>query len=551
MVRKKLTYKAAIVAAAMIFFFLLLGVGAQIARADASAYTNVLDDLRADESFTAADYSVNYKDNSIKVIQIAESTDGELFIYTYQPTGQYRDLKASSINIARKPDNSLNLKFENYALTFLNSAGVFFKYKVENFEIETTPIRYYNISNILRPFEYLLDTVPDVGSISEVPYAVGQLWTVYEESKGNVRYGMAASEVIEITKKYVGFVDLFDGVDLNGTTITGTHTMRNFVAFSTDKPIDRLIQVELQYSLSDCSSEICCNGLCTYHGLKEVYNRERGEAVPQKPVTISADEKDSNIQHGGILGNWAGNSYTWKKIQTTADFLAEESNKDYKLTNSDGVKDITGTQWVLNFYKDVQIGTGSVLPWEGHLKWTYKSVTDVIILRLMFETDGETYSLGVVDSKMTGDDKPLNSYEKEPIPWWVWAIVGVVGFIVLLIIVYIFCPPLWRCFKAICIGIGKVIAAPFRAISNRRKANAAAATNNINVRDEKRELKMQAKLDSYQNDLERKEKNRQRKLDIKETKQEEKNRAKSKNKRKDGKKAQRANKSVKGKGKKK
>lgn len=142
MVRKKLTYKAAIVAAAMIFFFLLLGVGAQIARADASAYTNVLDDLRADESFTAADYSVNYKDNSIKVIQIAESTDGELFIYTYQPTGQYRDLKASSINIARKPDNSLNLKFENYALTFLNSAGVFFKYKVENFEIETTPIRY-------------------------------------------------------------------------------------------------------------------------------------------------------------------------------------------------------------------------------------------------------------------------------------------------------------------------------------------------------------------------------------------------------------------------
>ena len=59
MVRKKLTYKAAIVAAAMIFFFLLLGVGAQIARADASAYTNVLDELRADESFTAAEYSFN------------------------------------------------------------------------------------------------------------------------------------------------------------------------------------------------------------------------------------------------------------------------------------------------------------------------------------------------------------------------------------------------------------------------------------------------------------------------------------------------------------
>lgn len=113
MARQKLTYIAAIVTAAMIFFFFVLGVGAQVARADASAYTNVLDDLRADESFTASDYSVNYKDNSIKVIQIAESADGELFIYAYQPSGQYRDLKASSINIARKPDNSLNLKFEN------------------------------------------------------------------------------------------------------------------------------------------------------------------------------------------------------------------------------------------------------------------------------------------------------------------------------------------------------------------------------------------------------------------------------------------------------
>ncbi len=522
-------------------------MGRSTARADTSAYTNVLDDLRADESFTASDYSVNYKDNSIKVIQIAESTDGELFIYTYQPSGQYRDLKASSVNIARKPDNTLNLEFDNYFLTFLNSAGVFFKYKVEGFELETSPIRYYNISNILRPFEYMLDDVPSTGSKSEVPYAVGQLWTVYEESEGNVRYGMTTSEVIEITQKYVGFIDIYDGVSLNGTTVTGTHTVRHFVAFSTDKPIDRLIEVELKYSLSDCTAEQCVNVLCTQHNLQSIYHRDRGEAVPQKPVTIRADEKDSNIQHG-----WYGNSYTWKKIQTTPDFLAEESNKDYKLINADGVKDITGTQWVLDFYKDVHTGAASVLPWEGHLKWTYKSVTDVIILRLMFETDGQTFNLGVVDCKMTGDDKPLNGYDQDKgLSWWVIALIVIGAVLVVLLIIYIFCPPLWRGLKAIFIGIGNIIAAPFRAVSNRRKANAAAATNNINVRDEKRELKMQAKLDSYQNDLERKEKNRQRKLDIKETKQEEKNRAKSKNKRKDGKKAQRANKSVKGKGKKK
>lgn len=404
-------------------------------------YTDVLEDLSKDSSFDFEAYPVNDKDYSLKVIQIAESSDGELFVYVYQPAAK-KDIKACSINIARKPDNTLNLKYDNYALTFLNSAGVFFKYKVENFELETSPIRYYNISNILRPFEYMIDDIPTTGSISEIPYAVGQLWTVYEESNGNIRYGMTASEVIEITQKYVGFLDLFDGINISGTTVTGTHTVRNFVAFSTDKPIDRLIQVELKYSLSDCSSEVCGNIFCTKHSYKSVYNRTRGEAIPQKPVTISADEKDSNIQHGGFLGNWAGNSYTWKKIQTTADFLAEESNKDYILTNTDGIKEITGTQWVLNFYKDVQIGTGSILPWEGHLKWNYKSVTDVIILRLMFETDGETFNLGVVDSKNTGDNKPLNTYDENGItvPWWVWVIVALVVVAVVLILICIFVP---------------------------------------------------------------------------------------------------------------
>lgn len=405
-------------------------------------YTSALEDLQSDSSFNFEAYPVNDNDNSLNVIQIAESTGGELFIYVYQPSARVRDLKASSINIARTADNSLELEFDNYPLTFLNSAGVFYKYKVENFELEKTVVRYYNISNILRPFEYMLDTMPGVGSISEVPYAVGQLWTVYEDTDGSVRYGMTASEIIEITQKYVGFLDLFDGINISGTTVNGTHTVRHFVAFSTDKPIDRLIQVELKYSLADCTSEVCGNILCSEHKYKEVYNRTRGEAIPQEPVTISADEKDSNIQLGGFLGNWAGNSYTWKKIQTTADFLAEESNKDYILTNTDGIKEITGTQWVLNFYKDVETGTGSILPWEGHLKWNYKSVTDVIILRLMFETDGETFNLGVVDSKNTGDNKPLNTYENDGlgVPWWVWVIVALGTVIIVLILICIFVP---------------------------------------------------------------------------------------------------------------
>lgn len=478
-------FKTSILLSALIIACFIISIigGVQFANAATSAYSNVMEDLRSDVNFNIDNYPIDEKNNSLKVIQIAESSDSELFIYVYQPSEKYRDLKASSINIARTADNSLDLKFDNYPLTFLNSAGVFYKYKVENFELETSATRYYNISNILRPFEYMLDTMPDVGSISEVPYAVGQLWTVYEDTDGNVRYGMTASEVIEITQKYVGFLDLFDGINISGTTVNGTHTVRHFVAFSTDKPIDRLIQVELKYSLADCTSEVCGNILCSEHKYKEVYNRTRGEAVPQDPVTISADEKDSNIQLGGFLGNWAGNSYTWNKIQKTADFLAEESNKDYILTNTDGIKEITGTQWVLNFYKDVETGTGSILPWEGHLKWNYKSVTDVIILRLMFETDGETFNLGVVDSKNTGDNKPLNTYENDGlgVPWWVWVIIVGVVIVIALILICIFVPGAAPAIGRGMLLIGKgiifgiyylfyglfwVISLPFRLIAN-------------------------------------------------------------------------------------
>lgn len=482
-------FKTSILISALIATCLIISLiagGAQIASATTSAYSSVMEDLSTDDAFSIDKYPVKDKDYSLNVIQIAESVDGELFIYVYQPAAK-KDIKACSINIARKPDNTLNLKYDNYALTFLNSAGVFYKYKVENLELEKTVIRYYNISNILRPFEYMIDTMPDVGSISEVPYAVGQLWTVYEDTDGNVRYGMTASEVIEITQKYIGFLDLFDGLNVSGTTVTGTHTVRNFVAFSTNKPIDRLIQVELKYSLSNCSADICGNIMCTQHSYQSVYNRKRGEAVPQDPVIISADEKDSNIQLGGFLGNWAGNSYTWDKIQTTADFLAEENNKDYTLTNTDGIKEITGTQWVLSFYKDVQTCTGSLLPWEGRLKLNYKSVTDVIILRLMFETDGETFNLGVVDNKMTGDDKPLNTYDENGIavPWWVWLLVALGIAAVVLILICAFVPGAAPVIGRVLLAIGKgllwILMLPFRAIAaifksiSSRKATAATS----------------------------------------------------------------------------
>ena len=173
---------------------LIGGWGNSPAFADTSADTSILDDLQKDSNFNVKDYPYKADDYSINVIQIAEGTGGALFVYTYQPSQLSTYLVASSINIAKQENNSLEMSFPNYPLTLISVSGVLCKYKVEGFELENTAIRYYNISNILRPFEYMLDKLPAVGTISEVPNAVGQLWTVRTVGD-SVEYGNTVSDV--------------------------------------------------------------------------------------------------------------------------------------------------------------------------------------------------------------------------------------------------------------------------------------------------------------------------------------------------------------------
>lgn len=55
-------------------------------------------------------------------------------------------------------------------------------------------------------------------------------------------------------------------------------------------------------------------------------------------------------------------------------------------------------------------------------------MSDVIILRLIFETDGKTYNLGVVDNKMTGDGKPANKQPKFDFIAWLADLLGMSEF---------------------------------------------------------------------------------------------------------------------------
>jgi len=470
----KFTYAIAAFLIALLIIPLMAGGGAQFASAAASSYSDVIEDLHRDKKFTVDDYPANNNDYSLQVIQIAESADGELFIYVYQPCGLRYGLKASSINIARQLNNSEDLHFDNYTLTLLNSTGVFYKYKVNAFEIKKTAVRYYNISNILRPFNSNIDKpLADGQTETEVPNAVGQLWTA-ETVNDNVTYTLLSSEVIEITQKVVGYCLYDDGMNLGWGAMQGA-TKAYFVAFDTDRPINKLISADISFRAQKVKFYVCGNQsehthdyLYDMHDLETVcygIDTDYGaNTVHKPPLTIKHTEKFSN--EGG--GNWAGrpaNTYTWNRIRKTTDFISDNSNKDYTLTDS-SEQQLSDTKWVLNFYEAHDryfydnvwlsfIPGVTKIPGAADGEAQFEFAYDVMILRLEFETNGERYNLGVVDNRQTGNEQ-FNEYIGggsgcaaswewlKILPWWAWLLIVIAAIVVIVILVKLVTLPFRR-----------------------------------------------------------------------------------------------------------
>ena len=405
--------------------------GAGFAFAAKSNYSDVLDDLREDSTFNAAAYPAVNDDYSMQIIQVAEGVDGELFVYVYQPAARIKLLIATTLNMSLEQTANGT---KSYRLTLLSSTSVFQKYRVEGIAVSSKPTRYYNISNMLRPFDSTIDEPPAVGqSVSAVPNKVAQLWTAHTEN-GETSYSMLTSEVIEITTKHVGYCIYDDGLQF-GWGVSEGITKAYFVAFDTDKPIDKLISADLTFFATRIQCKACGNSLHKNHKLLYDFHDEEyidfGTGVHNNtPLTITYTQKFSN--QGG--GNWRpANKYTFNRIRTTEEFIADSNNEDYQLTST-GEQDISDTKWVLNFYEaQDKVKNGnfwlsfipgvSLLPGVSDYDCELNNVFDVEILRLEFETDGKTYNLGVVDNKQTGDNNtPGNEPKIEELPFWqyVW-----------------------------------------------------------------------------------------------------------------------------------
>lgn len=372
------------------------------ARADTDGemeYSDVLEDLQKDSSFNANAYPQDDEDYSLDIITIAESSDGELFIYVYQPSGSTKDYRASSINISTETGD--DLIYYNYKLQYLNSSGVFYKYLVVNFTVlADEEIRYYAITSIYRPFDEDVDEqASGDNTITEVNYNISKQYGITTAGDGSQVIEVVEMETITITDKFVGYVRYPSGFYLYITACDS-----HFVAFSTDRDIDKLLEADVYYT---SQSYVTTNQV--FWGISETWG-----TVKDNYAYLTYD--DTGVYEGkGIFTK----TYEWDRIQTVDDFIDEVNNEGVTIYSGvflgisvgsaitdSAMEELQSKQWVLRFAE-----TEYNLTSDAYSTISSRTlVGDVTILRLKFETNGVVYNLGIVDNKQTGSDNPINDW---------------------------------------------------------------------------------------------------------------------------------------------
>ena len=345
-------------------------------------YTDVMSDLKKDESFKPEAYPADEKDFGLELVQLAESANGELFVYVYQPAGS----KVTATEIRFSTAINESFKPVDYALELLSISGTLAKYVALDFSVKPDAVRYYDVVCIFRKWLEGVDKAPiDGQTVGSVSYEVGQCWTACT-ANGNVSYSMLATEVITVTNKRVGYILYPNGFQWVGYTKCESH----YVAFTTDRSIERLMEADLTY-------------IATPYYYTDTKGYSYGDSTTVS-LTLTGEQTGGN--DGGVFTH----KYEWKRIQTAKELLED---KTINLTSA-ARKDLEGMQWVLRFAETEYTSAASASSYTQN----GTRVSDVTILRLKFETDGVVYNLGVVDNKQTTSPVPDGEDNPPAVHWW-------------------------------------------------------------------------------------------------------------------------------------
>ena len=410
----------------------------------ATQYSGPTGDLSKDENFHRSLYPLKVGDKSLSLIQVAEGSQKELYIYVYQPGGT-TDLQATSINISKEHKN---LNFVNYTLTLVSQEGVFHKYLVVGFTVSSDAERYYEITSIYRAAQEGESQIGDDNGnvISEISYPVKKSFKITNDD-----VYVEDMDVVTIESKYVGFMRYPVGTFLYDQKDIDVH----FVAFTTDKKIENLLEVDVYFK----KQSVIDNAIT---------QDSFGEKIPDM-ARLTAN-KDLVYKNDG----WYSTTFTWKAIETAEDFIASESDKTYTLYEGAIFDSVVRSQmtdtskgtikskdWVIRFacttyYEDVDM-SGIVTGTDYH----YTIVSDVSVMRLAFESDGVFYNLGVIDNKQSGDGSPSNTIKVETkLNDDFMDVLSIICLVVVALLLF----KVWDFIKPCIVFVIKIVFSPFRVI---------------------------------------------------------------------------------------
>ena len=382
--------------------------GEVFALAETTQEGDVLDDLNRDETFDSTLYPSSLSGRDLSLITIAESVDNKLILYVYQPYTEnpYFARKVRMSNTFQSANNT-GVGVTDYTLKCLSHNGVFYKYLVEGYTVSNIRNRYYNIVQLSRNY------IPNVdyqalydNTIQGVSFEVARQY-VFNGYGDNTVITESELEVVTVTDKYCGYVRYPAGFAFMASAACDSH----FIAFSTDKQIDKLYEADVTYITQSYEKR-------DHDG---IVHESFGTPSSAQKVTLNSSNMSASYQGTGI----AAAHFAWERIENVQAFFdnvdstAVYTGVLFDVTwgtplTSEAREAISSKQWVLRFLETPYLYEYYHLDgWQYLTNLSRTLVSAESILRLKCVTNGVAYNLGVVDNYQAEGLNPSNGITHE------------------------------------------------------------------------------------------------------------------------------------------